>query len=256
MRNGSASAWYVPRPSSSRSPLPLVAYDPRTLALLAEVLHAPVQHDARKLQGLHAALFQAPSLHYVNFALVPGGAALSNPVLQPGQVSAVTFLADRFQVREELGSGTPEEFARRLEGLARLASEQLGLTRYLAQQVVFRSLVQPRHFTDAREYLAHGMWSIPRERLALIGRPAQLLGYRAVYPQTPSDPSLYQLRVESFQNDPRSLFIELGATFAAAQAEFAPSPTELRANVEKAHGFLHKRVLPFLEQFDQPQPSA
>ncbi|MBL8898949.1 MAG: hypothetical protein JNM84_15015 [Planctomycetes bacterium] len=233
-----------------------MAYDPRTLAILSEVLHAPVQHDARKLQGLHAALFQDATLNYANFALVPGGATLSNPTMQPGQVSAVSFLIDRFQVREELGSNTPEEFGRRLEGLSRLASEHLSLQRFLAQQVLFRSLVQPRHFADAREYLAHGMWSIPRERLAVIGRPAQLLGYRAVYPQTPTDPSLYQLRVESFQNDPRSLFIELGATFAATQADFAPTPTELRANVEKAHGFLHRRVLPFLEQFDQPQPSA
>lgn len=228
-------------------------YDPRTLALLAEVLHPPVQHDARKLQGLHGALFQDPTLNYANFSLVPGGATFSNPTQQPGQVSALSFLVDRFQVREELGSGTPEEFGRRLEGLARLAGEHLGLQRYLAQQVVFRSLVQPRHYTDSREFIASGMWTMPRERMAVIGRPAQILGYRAVYPQTPNDPSLYQLRVESFQNDPRSLFIELGATFAATQADFAPSPTELRANVERAHGFLHKRVLPFLEQFDQPQ---
>ena len=42
------------------------------------------------------------------------------------------------------------------------------------------------------------LFSIPNERFAVIGRPAQLLGLRAIYPQTPEENNVYSLRIESF----------------------------------------------------------
>lgn len=242
-----------------------MAYDPRTLAYLSEIIHGPLQHDAVRLQSVYNDLFQDARLGYRNFSLVQGGAMLSNPVAQPTQVSSATFLADRIQIREELTDVTLEDFRARVERLAQLSLAKLGIQVVTAQQVVVRSVIQPRHFQDSRKFLGSSMFSLPADRFQAIGRPAQLLGFRAVYPQTPEEPNVFSLRIESFNNDPRSVFVEVVGTFPpvvpgsplarAADGNDRQAFETLGHNVTATYAFLERRALTFVEQFDQPSPA-
>jgi hypothetical protein len=222
-------------------------YAPRTIAFLAELFHPPVEPDPGAVQKIHNQLFQEPDPAYNSFAVTPAGSVLSNPVTRPGAVSSAGFLADRIQYREELTSLTMEEFAARVRDISALVSGSLGIQVYTAQQVTIRTLINPRHFQDSREYLKAGMFGFDDETED-FGREPQLYGIRMVFPPTPDQPSAFALRIESFNSDPRSLFIENQATFAPILVARGLEP--LAENVEATYHFLVERCLSFVGRFD------
>ena len=65
-----------------------MAYTPRTIAFLCELLHPPVMVDQGAIQKVHNQLFQSGSPAYGSFNVTPEGAFLSNPVMQPGAASS------------------------------------------------------------------------------------------------------------------------------------------------------------------------
>ena len=206
--------------------------------------------DPAPIQRVHNQLFQTPDPVYKSFAVTPTGAVLSNPVSRPGGVSSVAFLADRFQFREELGSLTVEEFARQVRTLSELVVPLLGIQVFTAQQVTIRTLANPRNFKDSRAYLKEGMFGFGEET-SDFGREPELFGLRLVFPPNEEQPNAYALRIESFNSDPRSLFIENQATFAPCLVARGLEPIE--RNILDAYAFLVERSLNFVGRFDVRQ---
>ena len=228
-----------------------MAYAPRTIALATELFHPPIQPDPAPVQRVHNRLFQEGEPAYKSFAVTPAGAVLSNPVTRPGAVSAASFLADRFQFREELGSATVEEFAARTRAVADLVAQESGSVQvFTAQQVTLRTLVNPRFFNDSREFLKAGMFGFD-DQVEDFGREPQLFGIRMVFPASQEQPCAYSLRIESFSNDPRSVFIENQATYAPILVTLGLEAVE--RNVLDAYEFLVGRALRFLGRFDSRQ---
>ncbi|MFT4541965.1 MAG: hypothetical protein ACI841_001324 [Planctomycetota bacterium] len=222
-------------------------YQPRTIAFVTELFHEPMQPDPRPIQKLHNEMFESGVPAYSSFSATPAGPVLSNPTGRPGAVSQVAFLPDRIQFREELGGVTNEEFAIRVRQVAEVAAPMRGIQQFAAQQAVVRSLVNPKAFKDARDYLRDGMFDF-ENTLQTFDRPPQLFGLRLAFPPGDDHQNAFGLRVESYAQDPRSLFLEV-------QGSFGPLATlggmnELEERVGETYQFLHERVLPFLAQFD------
>jgi hypothetical protein len=229
-------------------------YAPRTIALSTELFHPPIQPDPAPVQRVHNRLFQEGDAPFKSFAVTPFGAVLSNAVTRPGAVSQASFLADRFQFREELGSQTVEEFAACVRSVSDLVAQEAGNVQvFTAQQVTLRTLVNPRNFTDSREFLKQGMFGF-QEETADFGREPQLFGIRMVFPATQEQPCAYSLRIESFSNDPRSVFLENQATYAPILVTRGLEPVE--RNVLDAYEFLVERALCFLGRFDSRQEAS
>jgi hypothetical protein len=227
-----------------------VSYPIRSIAFLSEILHPPVELQAKTIQELHGELFEDASFSYQNFNLAPEGIHLANQPEQPGQVSSVSFLPDRIQFREELRGLTMEEFGGKVKEIVRRAAARLCFPLVTAQQFVVRSLLNPRHHPDSRAFLAQTLCRLPEPQLAQLQRPMGLFGLKLVFPQTPDgDDSLFAVRVESYSQDPRSIFVENVGTFT-----HCPIPGELQRlgeNLEKTYHFLADRVTAFLESFDR-----
>ena len=226
-------------------------YDIRTIAFLAEVLHPPMDLDAKAIQNLHAELFDIPELAYRNFALAPDGIHMTNPVDQPGAVSSVSFLIDRVQFREEMTGMTMEEFGKRMEGVLVRAVASRNIPLATGQQFVVRSLLNPRHFQDSRDFLSRAVCRIDPQDLGSFERPLGLFGLKVVFPQLPQDSSLFSLRMESFNQDPRSLFVENVGTFTHCM--LPQGLQELLGNLERTYRFLDEKATAFLARFDRSQ---
>ncbi len=225
------------------------AYAPRTIAFLCELVHPPRDVDPTAIQKVHNDLFATGDPTYTSFAVTPPGAVLSNPVARPGSVSAVSFLPDRIQFREEFGAVTIEVFAERVADLARRIAPSTGIQVFTAQQVTIRTLINPRYFDDSRSYLKYGMFGFDDETDA-FGREARLLGIRLVFPPSQTEPNQHALRIESFSGDPRSLFVENQASFPPVLAARGLEP--LAKNVHATYDFIVERALTFAEAFDAP----
>jgi hypothetical protein len=164
----------------------------------------------------------------------------------------VAFLPDRFQFREELSSLTPDGFAHRVKSIATQVSELRGIQVFTAQQVTIRTLVNPRTFKDSRAYLKSGMFGFD-DQVEAFARDPQLYGIRLVFQPDPEkgQSSAFSLRIESFNNDPRSLYIENQASFGPIMVEQGLDGVE--DNVLSAYRFVVEETLRFVNRFDAPQ---
>lgn len=225
-------------------------YAPRTIAFLSELYHPLIEADAARLQRLHNRLFESGSPTYSDFAVLASGATLSNAAARPGAVSSVTFSGDRIVFREELSHLTVDEFAHRVRGIVEAATALLGIQVITAHQVTVRTLANPRNFQDSRVYLREGMFGFGNQ-VEDFGREPQLYGLRLVFPPSESEPNAHALRIESYQGDPRSLFLENQASFAPLLVARGLEP--LSQNVHDAYDFLVERALRFVGRFDARQ---
>ncbi|MBK7642886.1 MAG: hypothetical protein IPJ19_07520 [Planctomycetes bacterium] len=226
-----------------------MSYNPRTVALLAELLHPPMAPDPSLVQRVHNRMYEDGDPAYSSFSVTPAGAVLSNPVAQPGAASYAAFLPDRFQFREELTSLTPDDFARQVRVVSEMVVEARGIQVFTGQQVTVRTLVNPRHFKDSRTFLKNGMFGFGNQTQS-FGREPQLFGIRLAFPAQEGEPSAYALRIESFSSDPRSLYIENQASFGPVLVERGLEVLERQ--VLEAYQFVLRNTLRFVNCFDSP----
>lgn len=224
-----------------------MSYDPRSIAFSAEILYPPTPLRADLVQGVHNALFQKPTLGYQSFQIAPDAIHLTNMPQAPGQVSSLSFHADRLIVREEFRGTTVEDFATRVVNVATESLTALAIPMSVAQQFCVRSLINPKR-SDGRDFLAQKLLA-RGDALAGFGRPLQGLGLRLAFPPTTNDRALHQVRVESWPQDPRSLWIEVTSTYPGAipTAQMPSAADSLYAT----YAFLCGPVTDFLAAHEQ-----
>ncbi|MCA8973888.1 MAG: hypothetical protein KDC98_04165 [Planctomycetes bacterium] len=231
-----------------------MSYDPRSIAFCAEIIYPPQQLHPDRVQSVHNALYRQAPLSYQNFQVAPDGIHLSNLPQAPGQVSVASFLPDRFLLREELRGTSVEDFATRIVNIATTSFDTLGITASLAQQFVIRSLISPRNFRDGRDFLMQRLigpgGSSATESWSRFGRPLQALGARFVFPPHESRTETYHVRVESWPQDPQSIWIENTGSFAGP-IQTADVP-RLANHLYSTYRFLTGPVSSFLADLDTP----
>jgi len=227
-----------------------MTYDPRTIAYMAEIIYPPMQLAAEKVQDIHNTLYAQREVSYQNFQVAPDGIHLTNVAEQPGSVSSVTFGPDRMVLREELRATTLEDFATRVVNVTSASFTTLGIGTSLAQQFVVRSLVTPRSVQDSREFLAQRVVAAPEEAWSTFGRPMQSVGLAFTFPQTGTENEMYRLRIETWNQDPRSLWIEnVGSFTQPIPNDRLPDLSNLLFSTYK---FATGPVLEFISTFDKP----
>jgi len=233
-------------------------YDTRTIAFICELMHPPSQPDTGAIQRVHNGFFQDGDPAYTSFAITPMGPVLTNPSVRPGAVSQAVFLPDRYQFREELGALTCDDFGARVRQVTEAVTAQTGLADFSGQQVTIRSLINPRHYRNSRDLLKEGLFKMP-EPVAQFENDPAIWGVRMVFPPQESGeeqqdfseerPTANALRIESYAQDPRSLFLENQGSFG--QIAVSDGLDVVESNIATAYEFLVERGLSFVSSFDQ-----
>lgn len=232
-----------------------MSYGLRSIAFVAELIHPPVQHQPQALQKLHGDLFGSAACSYKDFRLVPGGAQLSNALGgAPGApVSCTNLLADRVQIREEQTGISREDFKGRVETLASEALATLPINLYVAQQFAVRSVVSVHGSPDTRQFMLRTLFGFDEEVLHPLGADPTLAGLRLAFPPDQVHGGIFNVRVESFTLDNRSLFLENVGTFGkpvAATGAGEQGLDELGERFERTYEFLQDQLAGFVAQFD------
>ncbi len=223
-------------------------YPLRSIAYLAELIHPPKQHQPADLQRVHSLAFGDDRCQYQNFTLIPGGAALSNPQTQVNMVSSATFLPDRLQVREEISGISREDFQDRVARLCGLSFQILNVGQFLIQNFIVRSLVNARNFYDSREFISRSLLNMEEEDFACLQRLPQIMGVRMVFPQTDENRGMFNIRVESYAAEPRSIFIENVGIFKSVINQ--NNLSDLTSNFFATYDYIDGNVVDFISQFD------
>jgi len=227
-----------------------MGYGLRSIAFLAELIHPPVQHDPRNLQRLHSELFGSSECSYRDFRLIAGGAQFSNAAggVPGSQVSCANLLGDRIQIREEQTGCSREDFVTRVEHMAKTSLQLLPMKLFLAQQYAVRSVINPHSTTDAREFMLRTLFGFDEAVTEPFPGAPTLAGLRLAFPPSGDENAIYNVRVESFSNDNRSLFLETVGTFG--QPVQPDGVASLVQRFEATYDFMQDRLLDFVSQFD------
>jgi len=222
----------------------------RSIAFIAELIHPPAQHTPQALQQLHGQVFGNPSCGYRDFKLVPGGAQFTNhaPGLPGAPVSMASVLADRIQIREEQTGASRDDFAERMGAFTQLALGSLGLQLLLVQQFAIRSVVNPDQAADAREFVLGTVLGYDETLLSSFPAAPSLGGLRFTFPPIGELQGVYNVRLESFSQDARSLFLENVGTFGRPVTATALDALDDRFGA--TYDFLQDNVVGFVDQFD------
>jgi len=227
-----------------------MSYDPRSIAFLAELLYPPQQLRADLVQSVHNTLYKQPAIGYQNFQVAPDGIHLTNLPQAPGQVSSATFTWDRLILREELRGTTVDDFAARVVNVATIGFQTLGITATLAQQFIVRSLVAPRHFRDGRDFLSQRLIAPGTDAWQMFDRPLQSLGVRFVFPPQEQGREGYQVRIETWPQDQRSLWLENTGSFTSSIS--SNETPQLASLLDATYRYLSGPVCSFLAGLDTP----
>ncbi len=224
-------------------------YPLRTIAFWADLIHPPMQHSPEVLQKIHSVIFNDAECKYQNFQLIPGGAQLINPSSRPGVVSACTILGDRVQVREELTGIGRDDFGSRVKRMAKVAVTNLGIPLFIMRQFVIRSLINPKNSTDSREFLAGSVLKMKSDDFKPLEKDPNLVGVRFAFHSASPEEGVYNLRVESYTKDTRSLFLENVANYRRPLP--AQQLDEIGDDFDDAYMYIENRLIPFIANFDQ-----
>lgn len=228
-----------------------MSYALRSIAFVAELIHPPVKHEPRGLQKLHAELFDSSDCDYRDFRVVPGGAQFSNSPQggMPGSpVSVANVLADRIQVREEQTGVSKEDFEARLSTFAEHALAVLPMQLFMVQQFAVRSVINPYSSNDARAFMMQTVFGYDETMLSMFPAPPSLSGMRFTFPPDPTTQAVYNVRLESYSQDNRSLFLENVGTFGRPVT--SGDLGELSQRFASTYEFLEEQVVGFVSQFD------
>jgi hypothetical protein len=222
-------------------------YPTRTIAYHCDLYHQPQTPSPEAIQKLHNRYFAEGNPPYSSFAVTPVGPVLSNPGNRPGAISQAVFMADRMQFREELGGLTCEAFGERVRRIATDAAEVVGIQQFAGQQVTIRTLINPRRFNEAGDYMRNGLFGFGDTTQAFPVEP-KILGLRLVFPATPESQTTNSLRIENYAQDPRSLYLENQSSYGPQS--LSGDPEVLEQHVTEAYEFLIEHALAFVDTFD------
>ena len=77
---------------------------------------------------------------------------------------------------------------------------------------------------------------------------------KMIFPGTDNEPNMHTLRLESFNQDSRSVFLENVATFT--NAVMPDNLDELAENMQQTYNFVRKNALEFLSRYDESGPTG
>ncbi len=163
--------------------------------------------------------------------------------------SQLSLLGDRIQITEDHTGISAAQFGKKAMAALSASLPALGIPLILVQQTTVRITAAPNSFRTASEYLARSVFRIRAEDVELLGRPASVFGFRLVFPPTQQHPQNYNVRVECYVRDGRSLYIENVGTFKSPIQQ--GNIEQVEKNLQMTSDFLVENVVKFLSVFDR-----
>jgi hypothetical protein len=205
----------------------------------------PLEHTPEKLREVYNEVCR--TCGYENFLRIQGGARIER---REGEgFSQLSLLGDRIQLTEDHTGISVEQFGRKAVAVIATALRTLGIPLILVQQTTVRITSTPNNFKNASEYLARSVFKIHSDELETFGRPTSVFGFRLVFPPTLEQPHNFNVRVECYVRDGRSLYVENVGTF---KSPIQPSNTDqIEKQAQLTSDFLVNNVVKFLSTFDR-----
>jgi len=221
--------------------------EPRTVTFRSEIVHIPVTQAPERLRAAFSELCRRCG--YENFIRTTVGARIERPSGEGEGTGRVVFSSDRIEVFEDDAQISVHEYVARLQSVLEVAVSALGIPVFLVQQTTLRTIATPLANPGGEQFIGRRLFRVAADDLEALGRPVRLFGVRLVFPSRSAEEPSYDVRVETYARDPKSLYIENQGVFKVPIA-----PADLRVAGERVQAtaeFISEKICPFLSHLDE-----
>lgn len=226
----------------------------RTIYFSTQLIHPPINLEGNKdsIKNIYHELSSVKVCNYDNISF--DGFPTSPPRLtkkRDSTVSSCLFSRDHILIEEDWADITLENFSEKIKEILNKAFQLLNLTFLVIQVCTVRCLFTPGCSTDARVFLAEKACGLEGGKISpYFKRPAQMFGMRLLFPPLKDIPYSFDIRIESFNRDPRQIFVETKGTFPLIHP-ITPTNVEVAGvNMTTTYGLCTNEIKNFLDQFD------
>ena len=220
-----------------------------------ELIHPPHLHEEAELHDFYYRLSKVKycGCDFKEFRIIPGGAEMSTTVGRVHSVCRVT--EDRIHISEDWTTLSTEEFVARVRETVKVYIDIFDIRFFVLQTSAIRALLATTNFDDARVFLAERVCRLSgSEEIfpSFENRPVQMFGLRLMFPSTGEENRRFNIRIESFNQDPKRIFVECISDYEGPPIT-EENPDLIGQNIERALEFSTKNVLNFLSRYDVKQ---
>ena len=217
---------------------------------MTELIHLPSKHAFEDLREVYNRI--STICGYENFTRLPNGARLERGEGETGEISSVTFLNDRVKMVEENIATSLEQISEKFVAVLEGCMPVLKIPFFLVQQYTVRVITTPNTYRQASEFIGKSLFRISNEDVAVLERPTNIFGLRLVFPPTKKQLHHFNVRIESYTRDPRSIYLENVGTFKTP-VQRGPQLKRIPSDIQKTSEFLTVNLCRFLSQYDRKE---
>jgi hypothetical protein len=218
----------------------------RLMSITMEFVFMPVQAGDKKLRGIFDSVSESHSI--TSFSTLPDGSTVMSTKEEKSNLSRYRILRDKVVITYEFCSNSINYYSALASDFLSVFAKTAGVSLILMHSIIIRKLVNLRQFEDGRDYLIKKALSLTDEDLKVFARPLHVIGTRMFFPAVDQGLSAYDIKVESWGEDTRSIFIECAGIYSAP-ADIGKDVSVISIDTDKTDDFISNNILGFLKQF-------
>ena len=220
----------------------------RLMSVNMEFVFMPAHMDDKKLRGVFDSVSESHSI--TSFSTMPDGSVIMSTKEEKNNLARYRVFRDRLVISYEFCSNSINYYSALASDFLNTCAKALSIPLIIMHSISIRKLVNLRQFEDGRDYLLKKAFSMTDDDLKPFARPLHIIGSRMFFPPVNQELSAYDVKIESWGEDTRSIFIECAGIYSAP-VDTARDIAALSADVDRTDLFISKNIMDFLTHFGE-----
>jgi hypothetical protein len=220
----------------------------RLMSINMEFVFMPAQIEDRKLRGVFEAVSESHSI--TSFSTLPDGSIIMSTKEVKNNLARYRILKDRMLVSYEFCSNSINYYSALAADFLGAFTKATAVSLIIMHSITIRKLVNLRQFEDGREYLIRKVFSLEDSDMKSFARPLHVIGSRMFFPPVNQELSAYDVKIESWVEDTRSIFVECSGIYSAP-VDIRENSQAISSDVDRVDAFISKNVMGFLTHFGE-----
>lgn len=218
----------------------------RLYSMAIEAVYMPSQFDEKKCRGIFDRISDSHSI--TTYQSLPDNSVMMSSKDEKTNLSRYRISKDRISMTYDFCSQSMNYYQAMSDDFIKIFTEITGNSMFLMHSVIIRKLLNIKGIEDGRGFLIGKVFSMKEENFKSFGRPLHAMGVRMFFPPIKDDMNAYDVKIESWMEDYRTIFLECAGVYSVP-VDIKTNSAGLGNDITKTDEFINNNVAGFLSQF-------
>lgn len=220
----------------------------RLYSMVVEAVFIPAQLDEKKCREIFDKVSDSHAI--TTYQSLPDNSVLMSSKDEKVNFSRYKISKDRLNMSYDFCTQSVNYYQAISDDFLKVFTSITGNSLFLMHSVIIRKLVNIKGIEDCRDFLISKVLSMTEANFQTFKRPLHAIGTRLFFPPIKDDMSAYDVKVESWMDDYRTLYIECAGVYSTPM-DIKIQSTGIGSDITKTDEFINKNVMGFLSRFKQ-----